>query len=356
MSIRDEVRQLAAYRFQAQPAGTKLDQNEFPTDLPAEVRERALERLADAAFHRYPDIHAQALRAAIARNDGWDPEGVVVAGGSNVLIQAIVIAAGIGRRVLTVQPTFSVYAIQGRILAGSVTEVALEEDFALPTAALVAELGRGGGVLFLADPAAPTGNRHDPRAVRDVVEAADPERWTVVLDEAYWQFSGREHGELVRERPHVVSLRTLSKAFGLGGVRLGYALASADVATQIRKVVLPFSVSTPQTAVGLAALEHPDYLDERVRMIVAERSRVASALDGTPGIQVFPSDTNFLLLRVPDAPRVYAGLLERKVIVRKQHGAPGLDGCLRVTIGLPEENDRFLEAVHALMGEEEVHA
>ena len=356
MSIRDEVRQLAAYRFQAQPSGIKLDQNEFPTDLPPEIRDRALERLADAAFHRYPDIHAQALRDEIARYEGWDPEGVVVTGGSNVLIQAIVIATAIGRRVLTVQPTFSVYAIQGRILAGSVTEVALGEEFALPSDKLVAELDRGGGVLFLADPAAPTGNRHDPSAVRDILQAADSKRWTVVLDEAYWQFSGREHRELVRAHPHAISLRTLSKAFGLGGVRLGYALAATDVAAQIRKVVLPFSVSALQTAVGLAALERPEYVGERVRRIVAERGRVVAALAGLPGVAVSPSDTNFLLLRVADAPRVFAGLLERGVIVREQHGAPGLDGCLRVSIGLPEENDRFLTAMRALMTEANVHA
>ena len=355
MNIRDEVRRLAAYRFEAQPAGVKLDQNEFPADLPPELRERALDRLSRVAFHRYPEIHANSLRAAIADLEGWDPAGIVLAGGSNVLIQAVTIAAGVGRRLLTVRPTFSVYGIQGRLLALSVTEVPLGPEFELPTEALVHELSRGEGVLFVADPAAPTGNRHDPRGVRALVEAADPERWTVVLDEAYWQFSGRHHGSLVREHAHVISLRTLSKAYGLGGVRLGYALAQPDVAAELQKVLLPFSVSALQVAVGLAALEDRDLVQERVRWIVSERERVAKALHVLHGVTAFPSDTNFLLVRVADADAVYDGLLERGVIVRKQHGAPGLDGCLRVSIGRPEDNDRFLDALQTGLAEEEIH-
>ena len=355
MSIRDEVRSLEEYRFRAQPEGIKLDQNEYPEDLPEAVRERALERIADADFHRYPEIHAQSLRAAIARFEGWSDDGVVVSAGSNVLIQAITIASAIGRRLVTVSPTFSVYAIQGRILAEDVTEVPLGPGFALPVGDLVDELNVGGGVLFLANPAAPTGNLHPDSDIHTVLDAADPQRWTVVLDEAYWQFSERHHLDLVRARPNVISLRTLSKAFGLGGVRLGYALTHPELAAQLQKVLLPFSVSAVQSAIGLAVLERPGFLEDRVTLIVRERERVSEALGSMPGVELFPSMTNFLLFRVEDAENVYRGLLDRGVIVRKQHGAPGLDGCLRVSIGLPADNDRFLAAARTLLTEEEVH-
>lgn len=356
MNIRDEVRQLAAYGFEAKPAAVKLDQNEFPTDLPPELRDRAIERIADAEFHRYPEIHARSLCEAIGAADNWNPDGVVVSGGSNVLIQAIVIAAGLGRRVLTVRPTFSVYGIQARILAESLTEIPLGDAFALPTERLVRELGHGSGVLFLANPAAPTGNRHTDEDVTRIVAAADPDRWTVVLDEAYWQFTDSNHADLVRVNPHVVSLRTLSKAYGLGGVRLGYALATPALATQIQKVVLPFSVSALQVAVGTTVLERPDLVSERVRMVVSERERVAAALAGMDGVHTFPSVTNFILLRVAHAPAVYAALQAEGVLVRKQHGSPGLDGCLRVSIGLPDENDRFLAALRAVLNKEQIHA
>lgn len=356
MSIRDEIRRLDAYRFKAQPDGIKLDQNEFPADLPAGVRAAAMERIGDTELHRYPEIHARSLRDAIGRVDGWSPAGVVVAGGSNVLIQAIAVAAAVGRRLLTVTPTFSVYAMQGRLLAAELTEVPLGAGFSLPVERLARELERGSGVLFLANPAAPTGNLHPDDEIEAVVEAADPARWTVVLDEAYWQFSGRHHGALVERHPHVLSLRTLSKAYGLGGVRLGYALAGPELAAHLQKVLLPFSVSAVQTAVGLAVLDAPGWVEDRVRAIVAERDRVAERLRALAGAEVFPSVTNFLLLRVPDAERAYAALLGRGVIVRKQHGNPGLDGCLRVSIGLPDQNDRFLDALAAVLREEEIHA
>lgn len=356
MSIRDQVRQLEAYRFKATPAGVKLDQNEFPSDLPPALRKRAIERIRGADFHRYPEIHADSLRRAIADFDGWEPSGVVVSSGSNVLIQALVIAAGLGQRVVTVRPTFSVYGIQGRILADTLTEVPLEEGFGLPEDALIDTLATGSGILFLANPAAPTGNRHPDEQIERIVQHADPARWLVVLDEAYWQFARRNHADLARRHAHVVLLRTLSKAFGLGGVRLGYALCHPDVAAQVQKVILPFSVSALQTAVGVEVLEHPTLVAERVDMIVGERERVAKALLQRPGVHVFPSVTNFILFRVADAEAVFGGLAERGVVVRKQHGAPGLDGCLRVSIGHPNENDRFLEALAAVVNEEEIHA
>lgn len=356
MSIRDDVRRLGAYRFEARPADVKLDQNEAPLDLPEALRARALERIADAEFHRYPSIHANELRAAIARLEGWDEEGVVVAGGSNVLIQAFAIATAIGRRVLTVRPTFSVYRLQAQIVGASLTEVPLLESFALPTERLIGELEDGAGVVFLANPAAPTGNRHPDEAVARVVAAADPERWTVVLDEAYWQFAGRDHADLVRAHPHAVSLRTMSKAFGLGGVRLGYALGAPDVVRHVQKVVLPFSVSALQLAVGLTVAEAPEVARDRVASIVRERSRIESRLDELDAVQVFPSQTNFLLIRVEAPGAVFAGLTDRGVRVRLQHGAPGLDGCLRVSVGLPEENDRFLAALAETLDEVSVHA
>lgn len=355
MNIRDEVRQLEAYRFVAQPAEVKLDQNEFPTDLPTDLRARAIERIAAADFHRYPEIHAQSLREAIGRSDDWDPAGVVVSGGSNVLIQAIVVAAGLSRRVITVRPTFSVYAIQARLLADSLTEIPLSAEFALPADAVIRELEHGSGVLFLANPAAPTGNRHADADVARIVQAADPDRWTVVLDEAYWQFAGASHADLVRAHEHVLSLRTLSKAYGLGGVRLGYALGAPALVSHIQKVLLPFSISALQAAVGVTVLEEPNYVRERVRMVVEERERMAAALHRLAGVTVFPSVTNFILFRVADAPSVFAELLARGVLVRKQHGAPGLDGCLRVSVGLPTENERFLAAMDALMGQEHAH-
>ncbi|HZW27552.1 MAG TPA: aminotransferase class I/II-fold pyridoxal phosphate-dependent enzyme, partial [Trueperaceae bacterium] len=150
----------------------------------------------------------------------------------------------------------------------------------------------------------------------------------------------------------VVLLRTFSKALGLAGARLGYALAAPELAVHLRKVLLPFSVSALQVAAGLAALERPEAVAQRVTAVVAERERLAAALRTFPGIEVFPSVTNFVLFRVDDPGAVHSGLLERGVVVRRQDHLPGLEGCLRVTAGLPQENDAFLRALEGVLAAE----
>lgn len=269
----------------------------------------------------------------------------MVAGGSNVLIQAFVAACGLTQRVLSVAPTFSVYSDQARLLGAPLTEVPLAAGFALPVEALRRELQRGPGVLFLANPAAPTGNAFAEADVRALFEAAGT--WTVVLDEAYHQFAERDLLPLVRAHPNAASLRTLSKAFGLGGVRLGYALTSPDLAREVQKLLLPFSVSALQLAVGLTVLEAPEYVAARAKEVRLERERLQRGLEALPGVEVFPSQTNFLLFRVGDAAAFFDHLLGAGVLVRRQDHLPGLAGCLRVSVGTPAENGAFLAAARA---------
>jgi histidinol-phosphate aminotransferase len=177
--------------------------------------------------------------------------------------------------------------------------------------------------------------------------AAAARGWTVVIDEAYAQFAGSDMSLLVRDYPHVASLRTMSKAFGLGGVRLGYMLAQPALAGEIQKVLLPFSVSALQVAVGLTVLGADDYVSARVAETLLERARVAAAL-AELGLHVFPSHTNFLLFRVPDAAGFYGGLKARGVLIRRQDGLHGLSGCLRVSVGTRAENDAFIAAARAV--------
>jgi histidinol-phosphate aminotransferase len=349
MTVRPEVSDLPAYSFTASDCPVKLDQNESPHDLPEGLKDEVVARLREIAFHRYPEMHADSLRAALARRHGWSERGVVVANGSNVLIGALVQACGIGRRVVTVKPTFSIYPLQARLLGAALTEVALAADFSLPLDALEAELASGQGVLFIANPAAPTGNLLPTAELRALAAAA--RGWTVVIDEAYAQFAGSDMSLLVRDYPHVASLRTMSKAFGLGGVRLGYMLAQPALAGEIQKVLLPFSVSALQVAVGLTVLGADDYVSARVEETLLERARVAAALAelGTElGLHVFPSHTNFLLFRVPDAAGFYGGLKARGVLIRRQDGLHGLSGCLRVSVGTRAENDAFIAAARAV--------
>jgi histidinol-phosphate aminotransferase len=346
MSIRSAVRAVPGYRLSVRPHHVKLDQNESPYGLPEPLLERAMGRVREAEMHRYPDLHAERVRARLAALEGWPEEGVVVAGGSNVLIQAAVIAAGIGQRVLTVAPTFAVYALQAQLLGAALHEVPLPQGGGFPVDAFLSELAVGAGVAFVADPMAPTGGAVGSAALERLTEAAG-DRWLTVVDEAYGAFAGSDHRPLVHRHAGAVSLRTLSKSHGLAGVRLGYALAQPEVARELQKALLPFSVSSLQLAVVETVLEEPDFVRERVAEAVAERDRVAAALATLPGVELFPSVTNFLLFRVDDAERAFEALLTRGILVRRQDHLPGLAGCLRVSMGTPVENDAFLLALGA---------
>ena len=346
VNVRPELRALPAYRFQPYPATVKLDQNESPEDLPEPLRSTALGRLRDASWNRYPDLHPDGLAERLGDRHGWPAEGVVVAGGSNVLIQALVIASGLGRRVVGLAPSFPLYELQARLLGAAFVAVPLGPGFAFPVDAVAAAMATDEGVGFVPSPMAPTGNAVAAADLAYVAGAVGP-GWTLVIDEAYAEFAGGDAGAVAADHPNVVRLRTLSKAFGLAGARIGYALAHPAYATELRKALLPFSVSALQSAVAEAALDAPQVVEERVRRTVAERERMADALR-TMGATVHPSATNFLLLTVTDAAAAHAGLLAHGVLVRRQDHLPSLAGAVRVSIGTAEENDRFLAAFAAL--------
>lgn len=347
-SVREAVRRTPAYPFTPIDAPVKLDQNESALDFPAELKAKALERMAALDWNRYPDLHADTLRGHIAASEGWDPEGVVVTPGSNVLIKLLTELAGIAQTVLTVQPGFSLYQLEASMLGARLVQPALNPNFSLPLEALEEALGTNPpGLFYLTQPHAPTGHLDPPQTVRRAVEAAGP-GWVTVIDEAYCQFAGSDFRELVRAAENRLSLRTFSKAWGLAGLRLGYALTSPALATELRKLVSAFNVNLLTAAAVQVALEHPEYLRARVAAVRAERERVYAALREHPSWTVYPSHTNFLLIRTPDAGAAYRGLLERGVLLRRQDKLPGLAGCLRLSIGTPQENDRFLEAARQL--------
>ncbi|BDP43118.1 histidinol-phosphate aminotransferase [Deinococcus aetherius] len=343
VGVRDAVRAVPAYPFTPVDAPIKLDQNESPYDFPAELKALAAERMLARPWNRYPDLHADTLRERIAAFEGWNPEGVVVTPGSNVLIKLLTELAGIGQTVVTVSPTFSVYTLEAQLLGARLVQVPLGADFSLPVEGLKAALRENPpGVLYVTQPHAPTGFADPQAAVRELVEAA--QGWVVVLDEAYHQFSGTDYRDLIRAGGNRIGLRTFSKAWGLAGVRLGYALSTPTLAAHVQKLVSAFNVGLlAQTALEVA-LEHPGYVEDRAREVVAERERVLAALGGHPVWRAHPSQANFFLLRTPDADAAYRHLLSHGIVVRRQDKLPGLQGCLRVSIGTPAENDVFLAA------------
>jgi histidinol-phosphate aminotransferase len=348
MPIRTAVLRSPDYPFAPIDAPIKLDQNESPEDFPEPLKQQVLRQLAHTPWHRYPDLHAESLCEAIGAFEGWPASGVVVTTGSNVLIALLIQLAALDGRVVTVTPNFALYGLDARLLGAALTEVPLRDDFSLDVPALLEALAMqsaeapGKGVLYLPRPHAPTGSLAPLADIAQLLAASG--NWLTVIDEAYGHFAGESATELARHHPQAVILKTFSKAWGLAGLRMGYALASDEVARQLRKLVPPFAASVMQTVAAQVALANPAYMHERVAQTIAQRERVFKALLPHPRWQVYPSHGNFLLIRTPDAAAAFKALLDAGVLVRRQDSLHGLQGCIRVTIGTPQQNDTFIQA------------
>jgi len=370
LPIRRAVLDSPDYPFTPVDAPIKLDQNEAPLDFPADLKRQVLQVLAEQPWNRYPDLHANRLRDAIARFEDWEPAGCVVTTGSNVLIALLIQLSGLGARVVTVTPNFTLYGLDARLLDVGLTEVPLQDDFSMDMGGLreatetaartgtqrarpddvkasdATDLGAPAGVIYLPRPHGPTGSL---AALADLEAlATDRPNWLVVIDEAYHHYTPQHAADIARRHDNVLLLRTFSKAWGLAGIRLGYALAQPALALQLQKLVPPFAASVVQMTCAEVALANPQYLQEHIKQTVAERERVYTALRAHPQWRVAPSHANFLLIRTPDAARAQAALLEQGILVRRQDKLPGLQGCIRVTVGTPQENDAFLAAAARL--------
>lgn len=343
--IRKEVRRLKGYHLAMPACRVKLNQNESPFDLPERLKKRALDKMAATAWNRYPTPFCDPLRTKIANREGWPFEGVVVAGGSNVLIQAIVIAAAVRGKILTVAPGFSLYEIEGNLLANRVIRVPLKkEGFGFPRDLFLKSLKKAKPqVVFLANPNAPTGNLFSEEDLLAVLQKAPG---LVVIDEAYYPFSGMTMAGHLARFPNLVIVRTLSKAFSLGGVRLGYLLADPKVAGEILKIILPFSVGILSQTVAETVLEEDDYIKGVVSQIVEERESLYRALKDIPGLTVCPSSSNYILFQTPRSEEVLRRLASEGILIRNVSGRR-LPNALRVTVGSREENRIFIEALRS---------
>lgn len=332
----------------------RLDANEAPNLLSDGTRQRLGEVLRGIEWHRYPDATASELRTAIARRCQVQPQQTLVGVGSDEIISMLLRAFGrdsqSGCFVLTLSPTFVMYRMAAKIHGHEVMEVPLDDSWDMNPVSVskALEMARP-SLIFIASPNNPTGTMvsHD-RLVRVIEQAPES---IVVIDEAYIDYASKNHLELLSQYDNVVLLRTLSKV-GFAALRLGWMLARPELIQEIDKVRLPYNVPIPTQA--LATVVVSEFGDELARIrdsVVAERERVASTLMKLPGVTVTPSEANFLWLKTNQpAEEVYEGLKARDVLVRSFHKSGGrLKHCLRVTIGLPDENDSFLAALGELL-------
>jgi histidinol-phosphate aminotransferase len=349
--VRDEIRALSAYHVSPAEGLTKLDAMENPYRLPAELALAMGERLSRVAVNRYPDPAApllkERLREAMSIPDSLD---IVLGNGSDEILQIISLAlAKPGAVALAPEPSFVMYRL-GALAAGMrYVGVALRPDFTLDERALGAAIARERPALtWIAYPNNPTGNLFPREAILGVVEASPG---LVVVDEAYYAFSGGATllPELGRH-PNLVLVRTVSK-LGLAGLRLGLAIGEHAWIAEFEKLRMPYNVNSLTMAAAEMLLGHREVFARQAAAIVAERERLERALDAIAGVERFPTAANFILVRVPDAPKAFGLLRQRGILVRTLHGShPLLAHCLRLTVGTPDENARMLDALASNLG------
>ncbi len=342
--MRDDLALRAGYHSPQLDVAVRLNTNEAPEPPPAAFVAALAAGLAGIEWHRYPDRRATALRNAIAAVHRTDPERVFVANGSNEVLQTLLLAyAGAGRRVVTHEPTFAMHAHIARLSGATVIEGARDDDFGLDPAEVDRTIDVDPAVTFLCSPNNPTGRVEDETLVGRLV-AESP--GVLCVDEAYAQFAEQSAVERLDDDRALVVTRTFSKTWSMAGARLGYLLGPPWLVAQLWEVVLPYHLDAVTQLAGRLALDFVDEMDARVARVVAERRRVSAAL-AELAVRTWPSSANFVLLRPHDLDghAVWEGLVERSVLVRDCSSWPRLDGCLRVTIGTPEDNDRFLSAL-----------
>ncbi|MET7699118.1 histidinol-phosphate transaminase [Streptomyces sp. NPDC005485] len=359
LPVRDELRGKSPYGAPQLDVPVRLNTNENPYPLPEPLVERIAERVREAArnLNRYPDRDAVELRTELANyltKTGKYPvgaENVWAANGSNEVIQQLLQTfGGPGRSAIGFEPSYSMHALIARGTGTGWISGPRNEDFTIDLAAAERWIAENKpDVVFITTPNNPTGNAVPPETVLALYEAAQAAKPSmVVVDEAYIEFS---HGDsllpLLEGRPNLVVSRTMSKAFGAAGLRLGYLAAHPAVVDAVQLVRLPYHLSAVTQATALAALEHTDTLLGYVEQLKAERDRLVTELRAI-GYQVTESDANFVQFGRFDGAdgshEAWRRILDRGVLVRDN----GVPGWLRVSAGTPAENDAFLDAVREL--------
>ncbi|MFN8039330.1 MAG: histidinol-phosphate transaminase [Acidimicrobiales bacterium] len=349
---RDDVALMEGYHSPQVEVAVRLNTNESPEPPPAGWVDELADAVRTVDWHRYPDRAATELRAAIGALHGVGPEQVFAANGSNEVLQTVLLTYGGPGRVAAVwEPTYALHAHIARITGTAVAEGERAADFAVDLDEVRRVFDEASpSVAFLCSPNNPTGVVDDEATVRAVLDLAVQRDALLVVDEAYGQFAPWSALDLVADDVPLVVTRTYSKTWSMAATRLGYLVGPAAVVAELHKVVLPYHLDALKQLAGTLAVAHVADMDARVARLVEERGRLVARLADLP-VDVWPSGANFVLFRPRDADgaEVWKRLVDRSVLVRDCSSWPRLDGCLRVTIGTPAEDDAFLDALEEIL-------
>ncbi|NGP75707.1 histidinol-phosphate transaminase [Balneolaceae bacterium YR4-1] len=341
--VRPNIRKLKPYRSARDDydSGLLLDANENSMGAPYQKAE---------GLHRYPSPYQLELRKRIANLRNLSPENVFVGVGSDEAIDLLyrIFCEPRTDNVIITPPTYGMYKVSAGIHDVSVKKVNLDSSFQPKVDEILEAVDEQTKMLFLCSPNNPTGNEFEQERIEVLIDRFPG---IVVIDEAYIDFSEREsRANLIENNPNLVVLQTLSKSFGMAGVRMGIALSSEEINRFMMKVKAPYNVNALTSKYALEAFDHRDTISFHIEKLVEEREKLRRKLQDVPGVRkIYPSDANFLLVKFDNAIKLYKELADKEIIVRYRGDEPLCENCLRITVGTPDENEQLINTLKELV-------
>ncbi len=342
--LRPNIQSINAYHVPDSGDMIKLDAMESPFPLSDELIGQYLAYLADSELNRYPNPNATELQQTLRElMDIPSNLGVLLGNGSDELIQLLALACDAGDTILSVEPSFVMYGMIAKFTRLNYQGVDLNDAFEIDLDAMLHAIEtQQPKLIFIAYPNNPTGNTFDRESIEKIITASDA---LVVLDEAYYAYANDSFLADIQKYPNLVLLRTVSK-IGFAGLRLGLLIGAQDTVAQLDKLRLPYNINTLTQVSANFLLQEKDTIDANAKIILAQRDKLASALSEINGLQVYPSQANFILFKAPKANELFETLKQQGVLIKNLSGAPRLTDCLRVTVGSGEQNQQFINIVH----------
>ncbi|MBR1397182.1 MAG: histidinol-phosphate transaminase [Selenomonadaceae bacterium] len=323
----------------------KVNANECNLNLPPLVEERVLSRLSRIAFNRYPNYEYDALREQIARNFSVDKEQILIGGGSSEIIEKLFYAFGgsDSHKIVYPQPSFSMYKIYAKAAEAQPVPFDLDDKYDIDVDKFIAAVNDNEAALaVVCNPNNPTGN---VLSIDEIEEIAKNVKCAFLVDEAYVEFYGKSSVNLIKKYPNLIVARTFSKAYGLAGARVGYMIARSEVTDMIAKTYMPYHMNTLSLATADIVYQMRDEFVPRIQMMIAERKRISEQLQKLNGVKVYPSSTNFVLMKYDKAVALNEHLESLNIGVRSFGAAPRLENCLRISMGTRAENDECFNVI-----------
>lgn len=344
ITYRKNLEKMPAYNVVDKPWRVKVNANECNMNLPPLVEERVMARISHIAFNRYPNEEEDLLKEAIADNFSVTKQNVLLGGGSSEIIEKLFYSfGGDDKKIVYPVPSFSMYPIYAHAAEAKGVAIPLKDDYSFDADNFIETVNREKATLaVLCNPNNPTGGAVSVETIEKIAQNID---CPFLVDEAYMEFYGKSATVILKKYPKLMIARTFSKAYGLAAARVGYLLADETVINMVARSFMPYHMNTLSLATADVVYQMKSEYEPRIAMMIAERKRMSAELKKINDIVVYPSETNFLLIKAKDGNALNDAFVRRNIGVRSFGEAKSLENCLRISMGLREENDEILNVI-----------